>query len=184
MRTWMMHTAIALATARLLAGCGDKPEPEVPEAPAEEAAPAAPLTAPQESAIANAETETGAGGLGIQDEILKLCPAVKPPRFSYDSAKVKQDFRNTLVALADCMKEGGLKGKELLLVGHADPRGEEDYNMALGGRRAESVRGALDSLGVEKSRMDVSSRGELEATGSEESGYAKDRRVDIKLKVN
>ena len=184
MRTWMIHTAAALATIGLLAACGDEPEPKTPTAPVEEAAPSKPLSAPQQAAIDDAEKETGATGLGIQDEILKLCPAVKPPRFSYDSARVKQDFRNTLVALADCMKDGGLKGKDLLLVGHADPRGEEDYNMALGGRRAESVRSALNSLGVDKGRMDVSSRGELEATGTDDESYAKDRRVDIKLKVN
>ena len=142
------------------------------------------MTAPQTQALDNAEKETGATGLGIEDEILRLCPNVKPPRFGYDSAAVKQEFRNTLVALAECMNDGALKGKELLLIGHADPRGEEDYNMALGGRRAESVRGALTSLGVAESRMDVSSRGELEATGTDEAGYAKDRRVDIKLKVN
>lgn len=184
MRSWMIHTVAALATFGLLTACGDKPEPETPSVPAEEAAPAQPLSAPQQSALDEAQEEVGATGLGIQDEILRLCPGVKPPRFSYDSAQVKQQFRNTLVALADCMKEGGIKGRDLLLVGHADPRGEEDYNMALGGRRAESVRGALHSLGVDKSRMDVSSRGELEATGSDTESWAKDRRVDIKLKVN
>jgi peptidoglycan-associated lipoprotein len=82
------------------------------------------------------------------------------------------------------MNDGALKGRSLLMVGHADPRGEEDYNMALGGRRAESVRGAMESLGVDKGRMDVSSRGELEATGVDEESWAKDRRVDIKLKAN
>jgi len=180
----MIHSVAAIAAIGLLAACGDKPEPETPEAPAAEAAPQKPLTPPQEQAIANAEQETGATGLGIQDEILKLCPAVKPPKFSYDSAQVKREFRNTLVALAECMKDGGLEGRDLLLVGHADPRGEEDYNMSLGGRRAESVRGALGSLGVAKSRLDVSSRGELEATGTDTESWAKDRRVDIKLKVN
>lgn len=184
MRSWMIHTVAAFATFGLLTACGDDPEPKTPTAPVEETGPAEPLTAPQQAAIDDAQEETGGTGLGIQDEILKLCPAVRPPRFSYDSAQVQREFRNTMVALADCMKEGGLKGKELLLVGHADPRGEEDYNMSLGGRRAESVRTALNSLGVEKNRMDVSSRGELEATGTDTESWAKDRRVDIKLKVD
>jgi peptidoglycan-associated lipoprotein len=184
MSKWM-HAVGGVAIAGWIVGCGgEKPKPEAPTAPTEEAAPAKPLSAPQAQALDNAEKETGATGLGIQDEILKLCPNVKPPRFGYDSASVKQEFRNTLMALAECMNEGALKGKELLLVGHADPRGEDDYNMALGGRRAESVRGALTSLGVEGSRMDVSSRGELEASGGDEAGWSKDRRVDIKLKVN
>lgn len=68
--------------------------------------------------------------------------------FANNSANVNQRFRSRLVELAKCMNEGGLKGRKLLLVGHADPRGEEDYNLALGGRRAGSVHDALSALGV------------------------------------
>ncbi len=183
MRTWMIHAATLLASASLVFGCADNPEPETPTAPVDET-PAPTLTPAQQGAVDNAEQETGATGLGFDEEILRLCPAVRPPKFGYDSARVKEEFRNTLVALADCMKDGGLKGRSLLMVGHADPRGEEDYNMALGGRRADSVRDAMHSLGVDKSRMDVTSRGELEATGVDEASWSKDRRVDIKLKAN
>ena len=95
---------------------------------------------------------------------------------------MQQAFQDSLVALADYIKTGKLKGRSLLLVGHADPRGEDDYNMALGGRRADSVRNALQALDVEQNRLDVTSRGELEATGVDEAGWAKDRRVDVKLK--
>ena len=183
MRFRISHVATFLVFASMFWGCADNPEPEVPQAPVEETV--APTLSPtQQGAIDHAEQETGATGLGIDEEILQLCPAVRPPKFGYDSAKVKEEFRNTLVALADCMKEGGLKGRSLLMIGHADPRGEDDYNMALGGRRADSVRDAMQSLGVDRSRMDVSSRGELEATGTDEQGWAKDRRVDIKLKAN
>ena len=141
------------------------------------------LTPQQQQAVDQAQNETGANGLSIDDAILKLCPSVTPPRFDYDSAKLKTSFRDTMSSLAECMMSGGLQGKQVLLVGHADPRGEEDYNMSLGGRRAQSVRTALESFGVEQRRVDLTSRGALDATGSEESGWAKDRRVDIKLKM-
>lgn len=175
--------AAVLVVSAMAMGCGDDPAPKTQNDAAQNAAgQAPPLTEPQQKAVDDAERETGATGLGISDEILQLCPAVKPPRFATDSARVKSEFRDTLVALADCMKTGNLKDKTLLLVGHADPRGEDDYNLALGGRRAESVRTALGSLGVTSSRLDVSSLGEVAATGTDEESWAKDRRVDIKIK--
>lgn len=183
MRMCTFPLVLALGALGLIAACSETPEPVTPTAAADEA-PAAQVSPVQQTAIDDAEKETGATGLGIDDEILRLCPAVKPPKFGYDSARVKEEFRNTLVALAECMNDGALKGRSLLMVGHADPRGEDDYNMALGGRRAESVRGAMESLGVEKGRMDVSSRGEVEASGVDEESWSKDRRVDIKLKAN
>ncbi len=174
--------ALAISISALVA-CGDDPPPKTAnDASQAMAKPAKQLSEPQRKAVDDAEKETGATGLGISDEILQLCPAVKPPHFATDSARVKTEFQDALVALAECMNTGNLKGKTLLLVGHADPRGEDDYNLALGGRRAESVRSALGSLGVDGGRLDVSSRGEIDATGTNEEGWSKDRRVDIKIK--
>jgi peptidoglycan-associated lipoprotein len=76
---------------------------------------------------------------------------------------------------------GPLKGRSMRLVGHADPRGNEEYNMALGGRRADNVASAIASAGMDSARMATSSRGKMDATGTDEAGWAKDRRVDIML---
>jgi peptidoglycan-associated lipoprotein len=167
-------------------GCGgsDKPAVKAPTAAVGSSAARAPLTPKQDQALDQAHEQVGGTGLGIDDAILRLCPDVRPPQFDYDSSKVKQQFRDALTGLATCMTRGNLQGKEVLLIGHADPRGEEDYNMALGGRRAESVRSALQSLGVEQKRLDMSSRGALDAKGTDEPTWSKDRRVDIKLKMN
>lgn len=61
------------------------------------------------------------------------------------------------------------------------PRGEEDYNLALGGRRANSVRDAMRELGVASGRFQLTSRGDLDAKGTDEATWAEDRRVDVKL---
>jgi peptidoglycan-associated lipoprotein len=106
---------------------------------------------------------------------------VKPAYFAYDSADVRDRFRDAVSSIADCMKNGALKGRKLMLVGHADPRGEPDYNLSLGGRRADSVRQAIGAFGAPQGSMDVSSRGEVDARGSDTESWAKDRRVDIKL---
>jgi peptidoglycan-associated lipoprotein len=67
------------------------------------------------------------------------------------------------------------------LVGHADPRGEEEYNMVLGGRRADNVQHFLVSVGLPTGQAMTTSRGEMDATGTDEAGWAKDRRVDVVL---
>jgi peptidoglycan-associated lipoprotein len=77
------------------------------------------------------------------------------------------------------MTTGPLKGERLVLIGHADPRGEPEYNMALGERRAGSVRDYLARLGVGKERLVETSRGELDAEGEAEFGWRRDRRVDV-----
>lgn len=180
--TRLVALAALVLSVSSLVGCDDTPPKTANDAAQATPKASTQLSEPQRKAVDDAEKETGATGLGISDEILQLCPAVKPPRFATDSARVKIEFQDTLVALAECMNTGNLKGKTLLLVGHADPRGEDDYNLALGGRRAESVRSALGSLGVEQARLDVSSRGEVDATGTSEEGWSKDRRVDITIK--
>ena len=184
MRSWWM---VGLAVCGAIAlGCGgsDKAPAKAPTAAIGSAKPRAPLTPSQDQALDQAHEQVGGTGLGIDDAILRLCPEVRPPQFDFDSSKVKQQFRDALTGLATCMTQGNLQGKSVLLIGHADPRGEEDYNMALGGRRADSVRTALQSLGVQPARLDMSSRGALDAKGTDEATWSKDRRVDIKLKVN
>jgi peptidoglycan-associated lipoprotein len=82
------------------------------------------------------------------------------------------------------MTTGPLAGKTVELVGRADPRGEEEYNMTLGERRAESVVHYLTQLGVAESRLPVTSRGALDAQGHDEATWAVDRRVDLRLAGN
>lgn len=76
---------------------------------------------------------------------------------------------------------GAAAGQRLAIVGHADPRGSFDYNLALGERRAAQVADQLKAHGLEANRIDISSRGEMDATGTDETSYAEDRRVGIFL---
>jgi outer membrane protein OmpA-like peptidoglycan-associated protein len=69
----------------------------------------------------------------------------------------------------------------MLLIGRADPRGGQEYNFVLGDQRAQSVAQALLSLDVDEAQIHTSSRGELDATGKTPTGWAEDRRVNIKL---
>jgi peptidoglycan-associated lipoprotein len=101
--------------------------------------------------------------------------------FAFDSAVIAWTDVAQLDAVARCFTRGPLVGRSMRLVGHADPRGAFDYNMALGLHRADSVEGYLDGRGLQRSRVTVTSRGAMDATGQDEGGWALDRRVDVQL---
>src|SRR5690606_23192929 len=65
------------------------------------------------------------------------------------------------------------------LEAHAEPRGTEEYNILLTDRRGQGVKSFLVNLGVPAENMQVISKGSLESTGSDEAGYAQDRRVEF-----
>lgn len=124
-------------------------------------------------------------GLSVSDVIAKAC-GIAPraqvgPSFEYDSAALADADRQLLGDVAKCLTEGALRGKAVTLIGRADARGEPEYNMTLGESRANTVHRYLVDLGVGKDRMRSTSRGEMDATGTTEEGWAKDRRVDLEL---
>jgi peptidoglycan-associated lipoprotein len=121
------------------------------------------------------------GSVHIEDRIVRACGDLPTAHFAFDSANVLPDSGYALDALARCFVSGPLRGKGLRLIGHADPRGETEYNLALGQQRAYSVLDILAQRGVELGRMTTSSKGEFEAVGSDESGWARDRKVEVVL---
>ena len=104
------------------------------------------------------------------------------PKFSFDEATLPGDERSVLHQIATCITTGPLKGRNIHLVGRADPRGEQEYNMALGGSRANTVKSYLTQDGVNPNQISTTSRGKLDATGVNEQGWQQDRRVDIDLR--
>lgn len=104
--------------------------------------------------------------------------ALRPVAFAFDDATLDDRARDALTENARCLRARGDVAR-LVLVGHADPRGTEEYNLALGERRAEAVRSYLRSLGVDEDRVEVQSMGEELASGEDEAGWSRDRRVDL-----
>jgi peptidoglycan-associated lipoprotein len=96
--------------------------------------------------------------------------------FAFDNSVLDDATRNGLQETARCLEREHTT--RYVLVGRADPRGTTEYNLALGQRRADAVQRYLVALGIDASRLGVSSLGSEGATGSNESSWANDRRVD------
>jgi len=176
-----MKRALLLLALGTALGCGSDPPP--PPKTAEVAPPPeAKRTPPPAANNPKPDDDPSKGNINISDEIRKACGISDAEAyFAYDSANIRPEDKAVLTKLATCFTTGPLKGREMRLVGHADPRGEEDYNMLLGQRRADNVKGAIVSAGMTAAKTLTTSRGELDATGTDEGSWAKDRRVDVVL---
>ncbi len=124
--------------------------------------------------------------VNVDGDIIKACNLKfenieDAPKFGYDQEALTEGEKHVLEAIAKCLTTGPLKGRAVDLVGRADPRGETEYNMTLGAKRARSVHSFLGGLGVPGDKLKDTSRGELDATGTDEQGWQKDRRVDVRL---
>lgn len=95
--------------------------------------------------------------------------------FAFDSSDLDSSAQAALQEAADCYRGQQDSGVSLLITGACDPRGTEEYNIALGERRAQAVRSYLISLGMDGSRISTNSVGEEMATGTDEAGWARDR---------
>lgn len=103
-------------------------------------------------------------------------PCVLPAvYFDFDEFILTSDSTRQLNEVAACLKT--VTGRKVVLEGHCDPRGTDQYNLALGDNRARSVLKHLVRLGVPESMLRSMSKGKLEAQGSSESGWARDRKV-------
>jgi peptidoglycan-associated lipoprotein len=99
--------------------------------------------------------------------------------FDYDSYVIKPEFQAVIEAHARFIKTD--KSRKVAIEGHTDERGGREYNLALGQKRADAVRGALGLLGVTEAQMESVSFGKEKPAvqGSDEGAMAKNRRAEI-----
>ncbi|NUQ74867.1 MAG: OmpA family protein [Polyangiaceae bacterium] len=121
--------------------------------------------------------------VGLSDKVARACgpAAVKSPRFAFDSAKLSSHYHQELRALAACLTEGPLKGRDVHLVGNAVPRRDFEENVMLGELRAETVRDFLTTHGVPRERILILPRAEIGSIRHEAAAISADRQVDILL---
>jgi outer membrane protein OmpA-like peptidoglycan-associated protein len=105
--------------------------------------------------------------------------AANTVHFEYDSSVVKSSEQSNLDAVAAYMKGNSSIG--LLVEGHCDERGTEDYNNSLGERRSTALREALIGMGVNAENVITRSFGEYKpvSPGQDESAYKQNRRGEF-----
>jgi len=99
--------------------------------------------------------------------------------FSFDSSVLSDQAQQILNSKADYLRSNS--GVTVTVEGHCDARGTEAYNIALGERRAESVKNFLVDLGISANRLNTVSYGEERpiAMGQDEASWAKNRRAQF-----
>ena len=99
--------------------------------------------------------------------------------FDFDSYVVKDEFKPVIEAHSQYLIKNS--NRKIVIQGNTDERGGSEYNLALGQKRAEAVRRALNLLGVADSQIEAVSFGKEKpkATGSNEAAWAENRRADI-----
>ncbi|MCX5717139.1 MAG: peptidoglycan-associated lipoprotein Pal [Nitrospirae bacterium] len=99
--------------------------------------------------------------------------------FDFDKYNIREDAKPTLKSAADWLIKNN--DANMILEGHCDERGTNEYNLALGEKRAKSASDYLVSSGVAKNRLDIISYGEEKPFCKEQSEdcWQKNRRVQF-----
>ncbi|AKC82049.1 hypothetical protein IMCC26134_03290 [Verrucomicrobia bacterium IMCC26134] len=119
-----------------------------------------------------------AGQNGVIDEGDKIRGLLQPVYFAYDQSALQAAERSKLDAAKTYLEAH--PEQRLLIEGRADWRGTGDYNLGLGDRRAAAAKQYLITLGVADTKVEVLSKGDLEATeNASEDVMSKDRRADL-----
>ena len=167
----MKRLVIPALLALLIAGCSSTPDSE----------PAAPVDS------RNNDGKVATVTAGNMDS-RKLPPELTDPKsilskrsvyFYFDSSAVKGEYKPVVEAHAGYLKKNPQRKAQIQ--GNTDAQGSREYNLALGQRRAESVKSMMRVLGVPENQLEAVSYGKekLRATGSSDADNAENRRADV-----
>jgi peptidoglycan-associated lipoprotein len=179
-----MRIVWAILVASILAGCaGTQTAESQPPAAVEDrgAKPAAGASGVETKPIGGVDL-TGRPAAAVGAAALKDPNNILSKRsvfYDFDRYDVKDEYKPMVEAHAKYLRENA--GTRMLIQGNTDERGSREYNIALGQRRAESVKRMLLLLGGREDQIEAVSLGEEKprATGSGEEAWAQNRRSDM-----
>jgi peptidoglycan-associated lipoprotein len=137
--------------------------------------------------VGSDQTQVGGGAMADIESINGMAAdrsalSAQTVYFAYDSSAIRSSERSKIEAVASALRSD--PGTKLMIEGNCDERGTEEYNRALGERRALAVRQALVRMGISSSRVFTKSYGKdnpLNDPGHDESAWSKNRRDDFVL---
>jgi len=171
-----------LSAAAFAVACGGKAAPEEPAPQPEPAAEPAPAPAPADDSADRERLEKERLAREAAERARTVgADLAAMINFDYDQAVVRQADQATLDRKAAILAANS--GVKIRIAGHADERGSDEYNLALGNRRAAAAKRYLENKGVDASRIDVVSYGEERPLnpGSDETAYAQNRRDEFEV---
>jgi peptidoglycan-associated lipoprotein len=188
MQSW--SRLLPLITASVLAvACGGKAAPEQPAPqPTTTAAPPPPPPAPPPAPPAASTTATPtrsaadeAAAAAARNTATALEQLAAVIHFDFDKAEIQPEDRANMDRKAAILRANG--AVRLRVSGHADERGSDEYNLALGNRRAIAAKQHLVNQGISPDRLETVSYGEERALnpGHDEAAWAQNRRDEFEV---
>lgn len=181
----MKRLILALAATAILAACSSSPTKEQEGAAVEDRSGAAASSSSQQQKPQTQTTGPTSKPLessGMSGNPLKDPSNILSKRsiyFELDSNVVKDEFKPVVSAHARYLQQN--PNTKMTVQGNADERGSREYNLALGQRRADAVKQAMQLLGAQADQIETVSFGEEKprATGHDEKSWYENRRADI-----
>lgn len=169
----MKKLVISIVLVNLLAACASQ-KPKAPEAATPVPSPV--VTAPAPEPEAAPAPVVGVDPLNDPASIL----AKRSVYYPFDVSAVQDADKPAVAAHAKYLSEH--PDRKVRVEGNADERGSNEYNLALGQRRADGVKKMLELGGAKASQIEAASYGEEKpkATGHDEASWSQNRRSDIK----
>jgi len=167
--------ATALAVAALLASCGTtKPAATAPAQPSEQPSPQKAVPPQPGKPVAAAP---GAKMHPLDDPNSAL--SKRSVYYEYDKSDIASEYRALVEAHARYLRDN--PNARVTVEGNCDERGSREYNVALGQRRSEGVKKAMQLLGARDQQIEAVSFGEEKpkANGHDEAAWSQNRRSDI-----
>jgi peptidoglycan-associated lipoprotein len=160
----LIAVILLIAAGMMMFACGPKPEPTPPEPPPSIDTTTPPPPPPPPS--------------GEEPPPPPRTTELMPIYFDFDKANLKSEAKSTLNANAELIKS---ETGKIIIEGHCDERGTNEYNLALGERRALAAYEYLRTLGISSDRMSTISYGEERPAtmGHDESAWSRNRRAEF-----
>lgn len=176
----LRHSILALGAVALLAACGgNKPAEQPAPEPAPTPAPAQPAPAPTTDDDAARRAQAEAERAAAERQRALTADIASMIFFDYDRADIRPEDAAKLDRKAAILIAN--PSARIQVSGHADERGSDEYNLALGSRRATAAKRYLENKGVDAMRIEIVSFGEERPLqqGTDEGAYAQNRRAEF-----